>query len=391
MGRPARAEARVDLGAIRHNVATLRERAGQAECMAVVKADGYGHGMLPSARAAVDAGAAWLGVAFVEEALALRAGGITQRILCWLGSPQEPWEQAVRDDIDLSAGAVWVLHEIVAAAEQAGRPARLHLKADTGLGRGGCPPAEWPTLLDAALKAQATGSVDVVGVWSHLACADEPGHPSVPAQLAAFRDALDAAERAGVRPQVRHLANSAGTLTVPEARYDLVRPGISVYGLSPSAQVGSARALGLRPAMTFAARLALVKRVPAGHGVSYGHRYVTAHETTLGLVPVGYADGVPRRGSNRLTLLAGGRRRTVSGNVCMDQFVVDLGGDPAAAGDEVLLFGPGDAGEPTADDWAEVLDTIAYEVVTGVGPRVRRTYTGGSAGSEGASGSEGTA
>lgn len=344
--------------------------------MAVVKADGYGHGLLPSARAAIDGGATWLGVAFIEEALALRSGGIDQRILCWLGVPDENWESAIRADVDLSASATWGVERIAGAAERAARPARLHLKIDTGLGRGGASAADWPALLEAALKAQAGGTVEVVGIWSHLACADEPGHPSIPAQLAAFRHAVETAERAGVRPEVRHLANSAGTLTLPEARYDLVRPGISVYGLSPSARVGSPERLGLRPAMTLAARLALVKRVPAGHGVSYGHRYVTDRETTLGLVPVGYADGIWRRGENRLRVLVGGRRRTISGAVCMDQVVIDLGGDDVSAGDEVLLFGPGGAGEPTAHEWADVLGTIAYEVVTSIGARVPRTYVG---------------
>jgi len=372
----ARAEARIDLDAIRANVAVLRERAGGAEVMAVVKADGYGHGIVPAARAARAGGAGWLGVAFCEEALVLRAAGVGGRILAWMGAPGESWGPAVSAGVDLSVNAPWAVREIAAAAEQAGRPARLHLKADTGLGRAGCPPADWPGLLDAALEAQAAGTVEVVGVWSHLACADEPGHPSIALQVTAFEAALEVAARAGARPQVRHLANSAGTLTLPEARYDLVRPGISVYGLTPVPHLGGPERYGLRPAMTFAARLALVKHVPGGHGVSYGHRYVTSRRTTLGLVPVGYADGVRRHGTNRLPLLVHGRRRTVAGTVCMDQLVVDLEGDLPAAGDEVLLFGPGDAGEPTAQDWADALGTISYEVVTGIGARVRRTYVG---------------
>ncbi|MGH8866887.1 MAG: alanine racemase [Actinomycetes bacterium] len=373
---PGRAEARVDLSSIRANVAALCHHAAPAEVMAVVKADGYGHGILESARAAQAGGATWLGVATLDEAVTLREAGITGRVLCWLAAPGEPWHRAVAADVDVSAGASWAVREIAAAAERVSRPARLHLKADTGLGRGGCPPADWADLLGVSLAAQAQGSVRVVGLWSHLACADEPGHPSIRAQQDAFLAALQVAERAGVRPEVRHLANSAGTLTLPESRYDLVRAGISAYGLLPGPLLGEPERYGLRPAMTLTARLTSVKRVPAGHGVSYGHRYTTSRETTLGLVPLGYADGISRHGSNRLPLLAAGRRRTVAGTVCMDQFVVDLGDDDASAGDQVLLFGPGDAGEPTAQDWADTLGTIAYEVVTGVRGRARRVYVG---------------
>ncbi|MZE77098.1 alanine racemase, partial [Streptomyces sp. SID5475] len=207
-----------------------------------------------------------------------------------------------------------------------------------------------------------------------FACADEPGHPSIAAQLESFRAALAAAERAGLRPEVRHMANSPATLTLPEAHFDLVRPGISVYGISPSPEVGQPGDFGLRPAMTLSARLANVKRVPGGHGVSYGHHYVTAGETTLALVPVGYADGVPRHASGTGPVLVGGKWRTVAGRVAMDQFVVDLGGDTAEAGDEAVLFGPGDAGEPTAQDWAQAAGTIAYEIVTRIGARVPRVY-----------------
>jgi alanine racemase len=258
----------------------------------------------------------------------------------------------------------------------AGRPARLHLKVDSGLGRGGAHPRDWPALVDSALKAQADGLVEVVGLWSHLACADWPDHPSVAAQLAAFTESVAYAEAAGARPEVRHLANSPATLLLPETHFDLVRVGLAGYGLSPAPDEGSPADFGLRPAMTLAARVALVKRVPGGHGVSYGHQYRTAGEATLALVPIGYADGIPRAASNIGPLLLGGRRRTVAGRVAMDQIVVDLGGDDAAAGDEVVLFGPGDRGEPTAEDWARALDTISYEIVTRVGVRVPRTYVG---------------
>ncbi|NGO69452.1 alanine racemase [Streptomyces boncukensis] len=373
----ARARAEIDLGAVRDNVRALRARAPRAELMAVVKADGYGHGAVPCARAAREAGAGWIGTATPEEAFALRAAGDSGRLMCWVWTPGGPWREAIEADVDVSAGALWALDEIAAAARAAGRPARVHLKADTGLGRGGCQPAEWPELLAAARAAEAEGALKVTGVWSHFACADEPGHPSIAAQLAAFREAVAAAERAGLDPEVRHHANSPATLTLPESHFDLVRPGVSVYGLSPSPEVGVAAELGLRPAMTLTASLALVKRVPGGHGVSYGHTYRTPGATTLGLVPLGYGDGIPRHASGAGPVLVAGKWRSVAGRIAMDQFVVDLGGDPAAAGDEAVLFGPGDRGEPTAEDWARAAGTISYEIVTRLGARVPRVYVNG--------------
>jgi len=366
--------ARVDLGAIRSNVEALRA-ATSAEVLAVVKADGYGHGLLPSARAAVAGGATWLGTALLDEALALRAAGImAPRVLAWLIGPGEAWADALAADVDLSVNTGWALDEVVAAARQAGTTARVHLKVDSGLGRGGAAPADWADLVEAARKAEAEGVVRVVGLWSHLAYADAPGHPTILRQAEVFREAVALAEGAGIDPEVRHLANSAATLTAPEHHFDLVRPGLAVYGLSPVPDVAGPSAYGLRPAMTLAADLVHVKRVPAGSGVSYGHIYTTDRETTLGLVPLGYADGVPRAGGNVGPVLAAGRSRTVAGRVCMDQLVLDLGDDDVAVGDEVVLFGPGDDGAPTAQDWAEATGTISYEIVTRVGPRVPRVY-----------------
>jgi alanine racemase len=370
-----RARAEVDLDAVRANVRTLRACAPRAELMAVVKADGYGHGAVPCARAAREAGASWLGTATPQEALALRAAGDRGRLMCWLWTPCGPWREAIEADIDVSASGLWALEEIVLAARASGRTARVHLKADTGLGRGGCQPADWPALVDAARAAEAEGAVKVTGVWSHFARADEPGHPANAEQLDAFREALAVTERAGLDPEVRHHANSPATLTLPESHFDLVRPGVSVYGLSPSPEVGVAAELGLRPAMTLSAALSLVKHVPAGQGVSYGHTYRTPGETTLGLVPLGYADGVPRHASGTAPVLAAGKWRTVAGRVAMDQFVIDLGGDTASPGDEVVLFGPGDRGEPTAEDWARAAGTISYEIVTRISARVSRVYT----------------
>ena len=366
-------EAVVDLDAIRANVALLRART-PAEVMAVVKADGYGHGMVPAARAALDAGATWLGACTIPEALALRAAGITAPVFAWLIAPGQALGEAVTAGIDLSASDVAGLDELAAAARAAGRTARVHLKIDTGLGRNGSTVADWPDLLASAGKHAAEGTVEVTGIWSHFAYADAPGHPTTARQIGVFREALDTAEAAGIRPELRHLANSAATLTLPGAHFDLVRPGIAVYGLSP--MPGTTAEYGLRPAMTLRGSVVVAKRVPGGQGVSYGHTYTTDRETTLAVVPLGYGDGIPRAASNTGPLLLAGRRRTIAGRVCMDQVVVDVGDDPVRPGDDAVLFGPGDHGEPTADDWAEVLDTINYEIVTRVGARVPRTYRG---------------
>jgi alanine racemase len=272
-----------------------------------------------------------------------------------------------------------MLAHVVAQAALAGATARVHLKIDTGLSRAGATPRDWPDLVDAAAKAQAENAIVVAGIWSHFAYADSPDHPTVRSQLGVFREALELAESHGVHPELRHIANSAATLTLPAAHYDLVRPGLSVYGLSPVPQLGDAAHYGLTPAMTLAAGVALTKRVPAGVGVSYGHRYHTTAETTLALLPLGYADGVPRSATNVGQVLIGGRRHTISGTVCMDQFVVDVGDDPVNAGDEVLVFGPGTHGEPTAEDWARATGTISYEIITRIGARTPRVYTGGAA------------
>jgi alanine racemase len=368
-------EAAVNLAAVRHNVEVLTAAAAGAATMAVVKAEGYGHGAVPVARAALAAGATWLGVCTVEEALELRDAGIAAPVLSWLHVPDEDFAPAVAAGIDLSAASRGHLAAIVEAARRSGHTARVHLKADTGLSRNGAGPAEWPDLLDDAAKAAAGGAVEVVAVWSHLAHADLPEHPMLDVQAARLTAAWEAARDRGLAP-IRHLANSAATLARPDLHFDLVRPGIAVYGLDPLARpVGQSP---LRPAMTLSARVALVKRVAAGEGVSYGHAWTVPAETTLALLPVGYADGVPRRlnARGRMRVLLAGQLRPVVGRVCMDQVVVDCGtdGGGVTVGDRALLFGPGHQGEPTAQDWADELDTIHYEVVTGVhGRRVHRT------------------
>ncbi|WP_407318937.1 alanine racemase [Isoptericola halotolerans] len=392
LGDGTPAQAVVDLDAISDNVRALRGHAPSSDLMAVVKADGYGHGMLPVARAALAGGARWLGVATASEALALRAGlGPTDvRVLVWLLTPGAPFADLVRADVDVTAGAPWAIDEIAAGARAAGRVARVHLKVDTGLSRGGVAMRDLPDVVRRAAALEASGELRVVGVFSHLACADEPGHSSIARQAAAFADALDTVRSGGLRPEVRHLANSAATLTLPELHHDLVRTGISVYGFSPGPLLGAPSEHGLRPAMTFRSRLAGVKQVAAGEGVSYGHLYTTPQDTTVGLVPVGYGDGVPRQASGGsagpggpVAVGSGVDHRVlrVAGRVCMDQLVLDLGpGARERAGDVVTLFGSSDgvahgADVPNAQDWADAAGTISYEIVTRLGARVPRLYT----------------
>ena len=369
----ARAEVVVDLDVIAANTATLRERVGRP-LMAVVKADGYGHGLVPAARAALAGGADALGVAVLEEALALRAAGVTAPLLAWLHAPGTDYAAALAADVEVSVNAEWALAEVVAAVRATGRNARVHLFADTGLSREGATEADWPGLVSAAARARADGEVDVVGLWSHMAYADAPTHPTIGAQVRVFEEAVGIARTAGLTGARLHLANSAATVALPDTWYDMVRPGIAVYGLDPLG--GDPAAHGLRPAMTVRASAALTKRVPAGVGVSYGHTYFPERETTLLLVPVGYADGVPRAAGNRAPVLAAGAHRTIAGRVCMDQFVLDVGDAEVRPGDEVVLWGPGDRGEPTAQDWADAVDTIHYELVTRIGGRFARRYVG---------------
>lgn len=383
---PARAV--VDLSAIEDNVVALRGYAATAHVMAVVKADAYGHGLVPSARAALSGGATWLGVAQPAEALALRAAGLAAadgtvpRILTWLYAPGAPIRELLAADVDISVSAPWALNEVAAAARMDDRTARIHLKVDTGLGRGGVTPADLPGLLAIARRAERDGLVRVVGVWSHLAFADEPGHEVTRRQCAVFDDAVRLVENAGADIEVRHLANSAAVLMEPFTHYDLVRPGLAIYGLSPAPAIASPQALGLVPAMTLQARLAGVKALGAGHGVSYGHTYTTTSETVVGLVPLGYGDGIPRHASRGVDqrhpggpVRVGDRVLRVAGRVCMDQFVLDLGpGATQQAGDVVTLFGADSA--PSAEEWAVAADTINYEIVTRLGPRIPRVYTG---------------
>ncbi|TJZ81655.1 alanine racemase [Rhodococcus oryzae] len=369
------AEALIDLDAIAHNVRLLCEHAGDAEVMAVVKADAYNHGAAEVARTALASGAAELGVTTVEEALELRAAGIDAPILSWLHTPDTDFTAAIAAGIELSVSSPRHLESVVAAARVLGSTATVSLKVDTGLGRNGVSPFELGDTLHDLARAEAEGAVRLRGMFSHLAHADQPHHPVIDTQAARLEHAVAEARRVGLRPELVHLANSAAVLTRPDLRFDMVRPGIAIYGLSPVPELGG---FGLRPAMTLRARVALVKKIAAGEGVSYGHTWIAPRDTMVALLPVGYADGIPRALGGRFEVQIGGRRHPQIGRVCMDQVVVDLGPDPAgiAEGDVAVLFGSGDDGEPVAQDWADALDTIHYEVVTGVRGRIVRGFTG---------------
>jgi alanine racemase len=365
----------IDLEAIRHNVRRLAAAASPAKVMAVVKADAYGHGAVPVARAAIEAGASWLGVAHISEALALRAAGIEAPLLAWLHTVDSNFGAAVAAGVDIGCSG-WELERIVAAARDQERPARIHLKVDTGLGRNGATLDTWDHLVGEAMEYQDQGLLRVVGIFSHLAVADEPERPETDQQLAAFREALAVAEDAGVDPEVRHLANTPATLSRPDTHFDLVRAGLGIYGLSPFDGQTSAE-LGLRPAMTLRTLVSQCKEVPDGQGVSYGLRYHTSGRSTLALIPMGYADGVPRVATGGPVRVAG-RTYPVVGRIAMDQMVIDLGdAGPAGTGllgAEAELFGNGDDGGPTADDWARAAGTINYEIVTRISPRVPRRF-----------------
>jgi alanine racemase len=367
------AEAVVDLGAIEHNVRVLREHARNAQVMVVVKADGYGHGATQVARAALAAGAAELGVATVDEALALRADGVTAPVLAWLHPPGIDFAPALLADVEIAVSSVRQLDEVLDAGRRTGRTATLTVKVDTGLNRNGVAPAQYPAMLTALRHAVADDAIRLRGLMSHMVYADAPDKPINDIQAQRFSEMRVHARDQGVRFEVAHLSNSSATMVRPDLTLDLVRPGIAVYGLSPVPERGD---MGLVPAMTVKCPVALVKSVAAGEGVSYGHEWIAPHDTTVALLPIGYADGVFRSLGGRLDVLINGRRRPGVGRVCMDQFLVDLGPGPVdvAEGDEAILFGPGTRGESTAQDWADLLGTIHYEVVTSPRGRITRTY-----------------
>ncbi|MTE24563.1 alanine racemase [Microbacterium sp. ZXX196] len=360
-------EALIDRGAIEHNVRTLRAAAGSREFIAVVKADGYGHGALTAARAALAGGASRLGVADLAEALALRDGGIDAPLIAWLHAPDADFAPAVARGIEIGVSGSAQLARAAAAG-----PAAVHLKVETGLGRNGAAPEEWGALFAEAARLEQAGRIRVEGLFSHLSGTSRPDDL---AQVARFREAIQAASAAGLQPRIRHLAATGAALDLPEARFDAVRVGLGIYGLSPFEGRTSA-SLGLRPAMTLRAPVAAVRRVGAGHGASYGYTHRADAETTFALVPLGYADGIPRQASGSGPVRIRGARFRVAGRIAMDQFVVDVGDTPVAVGDPAVLFGDPQSGAPTAEDWAAAAGTINYEIVTRIGARVRRTVVG---------------
>ncbi|WBL17781.1 alanine racemase [Citricoccus sp. NR2] len=379
---PAERAAVIDHAALAHNVNTVRSWAQPAQVMAVVKADAYGHGMIECARTAVAAGATWLGVAHVSEALQLREAGLTTPTLAWLHTTGTPFGRAVEEGIDLGVSG-WELDAIAEAARRLERPARVHLKIDTGLGRNGCPPEDWDALCARAAELQRPGLIRVVGVFSHLAVADEPEREhEVDAALNRFHDAVALARSHGLDPDLRHLANTPATLARPDTHLDMVRFGVGMYGLSPFAGEGP-ETFNLRPVMSLTTTLAANKLVPANQGVSYGYRYRTGAATRLGLVPLGYADGVPRT-ADEAPVWIDGRTYRVSGRIAMDQFMVDLHTEEQEiqVGAPVELFGPRSG--ILASDWADAAGTINYEIVTRVGARVPRIHVNREAARRGA-------
>lgn len=364
--------ATVDLGAIAHNTALIKNKVNGAQVMALVKADGYGHGLVQSARAAQAGGATWLATATMTEAIALREAGIQRPVLCWLYSPHDPFMESISRDIDLGVSSVAAVEAIAQAAYNVIRRARVHIKVDTGMGRNGVRMDELPVLVD-ALK-QNVENIEVIGIMSHLASADDFADPQTAEQIANFHRAIEIVESAGIEIQLRHLANSVGALGIPETHFDLVRPGLSLYGVSPSADLGTALELGLEPTMVMSASIANVKAVSAGSPVSYSHQYITTDNTNLALIPLGYSNGIPRIASNQGPVLVAGKRLKISGRVCMDQFVIDIGNLQAKVGDEVILFGDPTQGHPTVEEWAAICETIPHEIFTRLGPLVHREY-----------------
>lgn len=367
--RPTWAE--VDLDAIRDNVAALKAQAAAPALMAVVKADGYGHGMVPAARAALAGGADWLAVALVEEGEGLRAAGIDAPVLLFTEPPVDAVPAVLAARLTPAVYSAAYADALDAAGRERGRPVAVHVKLDTGMRRVGVPQADWE---DALRRVRDARGLRLEGLWSHHAVADEPGHPFIAHQSLEFRRGLDLARRMGVEVSIAHLVNSAGTLHLHEDHHDMVRPGLAVYGLSPAP--GLARGVPLRPALSWYSRLSLVKRVAEGEAIGYGLRWTAPRDTTVGTIPVGYADGLTRALTNRGRVLVRGRSLPLAGTVSMDQCCVDAGDVPVESGDEVVLLGRQGDAAVTAEDWAALLGTISYEVLCGIGRRVPRVYLG---------------
>ena len=373
----SRAVAEVDLTAIAHNLKLIKGKT-DTQVLAVVKADAYGHGLIPVAKAAVAAGADWLGTALLEEGIALRAAGVKAPLICWLTPLGEDLKIAIKNNIDLSVSSVELLEEVIDAGRAANIVPRIHLEVDTGMTRGGVR-GEWPEFVSQIAKAVKDNGVEVVGFWSHFARADEPDQSFNQQQLDTFDKQLALLIAQGINPQFVHIANSAAALTNNDAAKNIVRWGIGLYGLSPDVNtLGDSAMFNLKPAMKLKAKLHLVKNAEAGALVGYGGSATVAKNTKIGIVAMGYADGIPRNTSDLAGVFVDGHRAPLLGRVSMDQFVVNLGATSnAKTGDEVVVFGDGALGEYTVDDWASACGTINYEIVTRIGPRVPRIYPRG--------------
>jgi alanine racemase len=370
----SRASAEINLSAIADNLKLIKSKTN-AQVLAVVKADAYGHGLLPVARAAQDAGADWLGTALLEEAITLRNGGITKPIIAWLTPMGEDFKAALLANIDLSISSIELLNEIVLAGKSVNKVPNIHIEVDTGMSRGGVGD-DWQIFLEKLSISAKNNEINIVGIWSHFARADEPDEGMNKEQLNVFEDRIKSATAAGIKAEFIHIANSAASLTIKSAHKSIIRWGIGLYGLSPEVEkMGDSASLGLKGAMKLKAKLHLVKAVKAGVSVGYGGTAVTKSDTKLGVVTLGYADGIPRNANNLAGVFVAGKRAPLIGRVSMDQFVVDLGiSSLAKTGDEVIVFGDGGGGEYTIDEWAKASGTINYEIVTRIGPRVPRIY-----------------
>ncbi|WP_458113570.1 alanine racemase [Arthrobacter sp. R1-13] len=368
----------VDLSAIASNVRRLRELSPGRHFMAVVKGNAYGHGLVDVARTAVSAGVDWLGTAQLTEAITLRKDGITAPVLSWLylaSASSEVIREAAEHDVDMSVGSVAQLDVLAGVARLAKQRVAVHLELDSGLSRGGARAEDWPELVSAARVAELEGTLMVRGVWTHLAWADVPAHPGNAAAVAAFEDAVQQARTAGLEPELCHVSSSANILDRPEFAFDMVRAGLAIYGLAPADHLDPA-AFGLRPALTVTAPVVLVKKVPAGTGISYEHQAITHEPRYLGLIPMGYADGIPKGISGRSVVQLGGRRVPVIGKVCMDQFMVDLGPETGGVcvGDTAVLFGDPGTGAASADDWGAAIGSHGDEIINRIAPRLPRAY-----------------
>ena len=370
----SRASAEINLSAIAQNFKSIKSRT-TADVLAVVKADAYGHGLIPVSKALEEAGADWFGTALLEEAINLRKAGILKPIISWLTPLGEDFKSAIDLDIDLGIPSIDLLDEVIKAASLTGKTARIHLEIDTGMSRGGVL-SEWDQLIKSVLVGVNLKQLKVIGIWSHFARADEPDELMNQEQLSLFEEKVNQAKAAGIDAQFIHIANSAALFTNKSAHKNIIRSGIALFGLSPDIKtIGDSSSLGLKPAMKLKAKLNLVKEVKAGSSVGYGGTAVLKSDTKLGVVTLGYADGIPRNTNNLAGVFVDKKRAPIIGRVSMDQFVVDLGvTSNAKTGDEVIVFGDGSGGEYTVDEWAKAANTINYEIITRIGPRVPRIY-----------------